>query len=68
MTVADHEEGRSYHDRHAGRPFWDSDARVPARPGAPDAAPFHVSLELTNEDVLTSPLLPGFELALRSLF
>jgi Uma2 family endonuclease len=30
--------------------------------------PFDVSLELTNQDTLTSPLLPGFELPLRSLF
>lgn len=36
-----------------------------SRTGAPS---FDVSLELTREDTLTSPLLPGFELPLSSLF
>jgi Uma2 family endonuclease len=38
------------------------------RRSRPAAAAFDVSLELTNEDVLRSLLLPGFELPLRSLF
>ncbi len=36
-----------------------------SRPGTPT---FGVSLELTNQDTLTSPLLPAFELPLSSLF
>jgi len=38
------------------------------RRSARDAPTFDVSLELTPADALTSPLLPGFELPLSSLF
>jgi Uma2 family endonuclease len=38
------------------------------RRSEPNAPTFDVSLELAIEDVLTSSLLPGFELPLRSLF
>jgi len=38
------------------------------RRSAPAAPSFDVSLELSNEDELTSALLPGFALPLRSLF
>jgi Uma2 family endonuclease len=38
------------------------------RRSSPEARSFDVSLELTAEDELTSPLLPGFALALRTLF
>ncbi len=38
------------------------------RRSAPEAAAFDVSLELTAGDELTSPLLAGFALSLRTLF
>jgi len=36
-----------------------------SRPGAPE---FDVALELTRDDALTSPLLPGFSLAVGAIF
>jgi Uma2 family endonuclease len=38
------------------------------RRSAPRAPTFDVALELTHDDTLTSPLLPGFALALAELF
>lgn len=38
------------------------------RRSQPDAVQFDVALELTREDALTSPLLPGFSVALDALF
>jgi len=38
------------------------------RRSAPRAASFDVALELTRADALSSPLLPGFELALGAVF
>lgn len=38
------------------------------RRSSPKAATFDIALELTIEDELTSPLLPGFALPLRDLF
>ena len=38
------------------------------RRSTPDAPQFDVALELTRDDTLTSPLLPGFALALDAVF
>ncbi len=38
------------------------------RRSKPDAAEFDVALELERADTLTSPLLPGFALALGAVF
>jgi Uma2 family endonuclease len=38
------------------------------RRSAPDVASYDTALELATQDTLTSPLLPGFELALSELF
>jgi Uma2 family endonuclease len=38
------------------------------RRSSPETAAFDVALELTADDVLASPLLPGFALPLRGLF
>jgi hypothetical protein len=38
------------------------------RRSAPDAPQFDVALELTRDDTLTSPLLPGLRLAVGAIF
>lgn len=38
------------------------------RRSRPTAESFDIALELTTDEVLTSPLLPGFQLGVRSLF
>jgi Uma2 family endonuclease len=45
-----------------------ADAVIVFRRSVASAPTFDVSLELARGDVLTSPLLPGFELALDELF
>ena len=55
-----------YGARRAARSQGPRPYAVPDR--AVDATQFDVALELTREDTLTSPLLPGFALALDALF
>jgi len=46
----------------------DSRSVLVNRRSRPDAAGFDVALELGEDEVLTSPGLPGFELAVRAIF
>jgi Uma2 family endonuclease len=46
----------------------DADAVLVFRRSRPDAPQFDVALELTRDDELTSPLLPGFALKLGAVF
>ncbi|MEO6121849.1 MAG: Uma2 family endonuclease [Acidimicrobiales bacterium] len=52
--------------------LWLVDTAAPCvlvyRRSAPDAPSFDLALELATGEVLTSPLLPGFELAVESIF
>jgi Uma2 family endonuclease len=60
------------YERHGLRELWLVDTAADEvllfRRSAPGQPSFDVAVELTRDDVLTSPLLPGFSLALADLF
>jgi len=60
------------YERHGLRELWLADTAAEAllvfRRSSPRSGCFDVALELGRDDVLRSPLLPGFELALADLF
>lgn len=63
---------KANYERHALPELWlvDTDAAsvLVYRRSAPGAPEFDVAVELTRPETLTSPLLAGFELALRRIF
>ncbi|MEA2219900.1 MAG: hypothetical protein QOJ35_2526, partial [Solirubrobacteraceae bacterium] len=63
---------KTNYERHGVRELWlvdtAADVVLVFRRSAPDAPSFDVSLELTAADALTSPLLPGFALAVGEVF
>jgi Uma2 family endonuclease len=60
------------YERHGLRELWLADTAAGVvlafRRSARDAPAFDVALELSREQSLSSPLLPGFSLALAELF
>lgn len=63
---------RDRYEQHGLPELWLVDTKNEAvtvvRRSVPTAATFDVRVELTRDDVLTSPLLPGFELPLVEVF
>lgn len=63
---------KSAYERHGLHELWlvdtAADEILVFRRSSPEARTFDVSLQLTTDDELSSPLLPGFALPLRTLF
>jgi Uma2 family endonuclease len=63
---------KTNYERHGVRELWlvdtAADVVLVFRRSAADGPAFDVSLELTTADTLTSPLLPGFTLAVGEIF
>lgn len=63
---------KTAYERHGLRELWlvdtSADVVLVYRRSSPRSPTFDVSLELTADDELTSPLLPGLALPLRALF
>ena len=63
---------KSGYERHGLRELWLADTAAEAllvfRSSSPDQRRFDVALELGRDEILSSPLLPGFELTLTDLF
>ena len=63
---------KASYERHGAAELWlvdtAADVVLVYRRSEPNAPHFDVSLELTADDTLTSPLLPGFALAVGAIF